>query len=247
MPNAVIKSYAEKTGNSVEHVEAWWDEAKEQAAKKFKKKDKHFWAYVNGIVKRRAGVSEETSFKEFLMILSEFAKPEPDDEDLGSWKKLPYANEFVYYDISLVSMRQPGYGLQVKIAMEPYAANAESEFINDKTIAAHGKTADELGPQAKTLVLKWLDEHGTEPLHKAIRDWARETELFHSREDAIKKRSPTGLKLPPGYKIVAGEHKGTRFVKTPDNWLIPNQGINDYESDQDLIDNLYYWLEKQKG
>lgn len=69
MPNAVIKSYAEKTSNSVEHVEAWWDEAKEQAGKKFKKKDKRFWAYVNGIVKRRAGLSEETTFKEFSQLL----------------------------------------------------------------------------------------------------------------------------------------------------------------------------------
>ena len=68
MPNAVIKSYAEKIGKSVEHVEAWWDEAKEQASKKFKKKDKHFWAYVNGIVKRRAGLSEETTFKDFILL-----------------------------------------------------------------------------------------------------------------------------------------------------------------------------------
>lgn len=53
MPNAVVKSYAKETGKSVEHVEAWWEEAKEQALKKFKKSDPRFWAYVNGIVEKR--------------------------------------------------------------------------------------------------------------------------------------------------------------------------------------------------
>ena len=68
MPNAVVKSYAEKTGKSVEHVEKWWEEAKEQASKKFKKKSKNFWAYVNGIVKRRAGLSEELTFKDYMLL-----------------------------------------------------------------------------------------------------------------------------------------------------------------------------------
>jgi len=53
MPNALVKSYAKETGKSVEHVEQWWDEAKEQALKKFKKSDPRYWAYVNGIVEKR--------------------------------------------------------------------------------------------------------------------------------------------------------------------------------------------------
>lgn len=53
MPNALVKKYAQETGKSVEHVERWWDEAKESAAKKFKKSDPRFWAYVNGIVEKR--------------------------------------------------------------------------------------------------------------------------------------------------------------------------------------------------
>lgn len=66
MPNAVVKSYAEKTGKSVEHVERWWKEAEEQAKKKFKKKSPRYWAYVNGIVKRRAGLDEALTFKELI-------------------------------------------------------------------------------------------------------------------------------------------------------------------------------------
>ena len=66
MPNAVVKSYAEKTGKSPEHIEGWWKDAEEEAKKKFKKKSPRYWAYVNGIVKRRAGLSEELTFKELI-------------------------------------------------------------------------------------------------------------------------------------------------------------------------------------
>jgi hypothetical protein len=68
MPNAVVKSYAEKTGKSAEHIEGWWKEAEQQAKKKFKKKGPRFWAYVNGIVKRRAGLSEQTTFGEYMLL-----------------------------------------------------------------------------------------------------------------------------------------------------------------------------------
>ena len=66
MPNAVVKSYAKKTGKSAEHIERWWKEAEAEAKKKFKKKSPRFWAYVNGIVKRRAGLDEALTFKELL-------------------------------------------------------------------------------------------------------------------------------------------------------------------------------------
>lgn len=53
MPSALVKSYAKETGKSVAHVERWWDEAKEQALKKFPDKGPSYWAYVNGIVEKR--------------------------------------------------------------------------------------------------------------------------------------------------------------------------------------------------
>lgn len=70
MPNAIVKSYAEKSGKSVDHVEAWWDAAKKQAMEKFGKKGPKFWSYVNAIVRRRAGLSENLSFKEYLMLVN---------------------------------------------------------------------------------------------------------------------------------------------------------------------------------
>lgn len=66
MPNAVVKKYAEKTGKSVAEVEKVWDEAKEQTKDKFKEDDPSFWAYVNGIVKKRLGLSESIQLIEFI-------------------------------------------------------------------------------------------------------------------------------------------------------------------------------------
>lgn len=79
MPNAVVKSYAKKIGKSAAHVEEWWEEAKEQAAKKFKKGSPRYWAYVNGIVKRRAGLDEALTFKELLDNMDLIQEEEGDD------------------------------------------------------------------------------------------------------------------------------------------------------------------------
>jgi hypothetical protein len=74
MPNAVVKAYAKETGKSAEHIERWWKEAEEEASKKFKKSDRRYWAYVNGIVEKRGKLVhgkknegiEVLTFKEFL-------------------------------------------------------------------------------------------------------------------------------------------------------------------------------------
>jgi hypothetical protein len=67
MPNNVVKSYATKTKKSVATVEKYWDEAKASAEKAIGKKGPRFWAYVNGIVKKRLGLAESAlTFKEFV-------------------------------------------------------------------------------------------------------------------------------------------------------------------------------------
>jgi hypothetical protein len=63
MPVPQLKSFAEKSGKSLETVEGYWEEAKEAAEKKFKTESPQYWAYVSGIVKKRCGLRE--SFKEF--------------------------------------------------------------------------------------------------------------------------------------------------------------------------------------
>lgn len=68
MPNALIKSYAEKTGKSVDTVEGYWEEAKESAKEKFGKVSPKFYAYANAIVQKRLGIHEAVSFKQFLML-----------------------------------------------------------------------------------------------------------------------------------------------------------------------------------
>lgn len=58
MPNAVVKSYAKKSGKSVEAVEKMWDEAKVSAHKAHPdwKDGDRLYAYVNGTVAKRLGL-----------------------------------------------------------------------------------------------------------------------------------------------------------------------------------------------
>lgn len=70
MPNAVIKSFADQAEVSVAKAEGYWDWAKEQADKKFKKKGPSYWAYVNALTQRRLGLKEDgkITFAQFLVF-----------------------------------------------------------------------------------------------------------------------------------------------------------------------------------
>lgn len=72
MPNAVIKSFADKARVPVGEVEKLWDETKVEALKKFKSETAAFWAYVNKTVQYKLGLvkeevsSSKTSFRDFI-------------------------------------------------------------------------------------------------------------------------------------------------------------------------------------
>lgn len=59
MPTPYIKSVSDKTGKSVKELEKLWDKAKEIALKDRKESDKDFYAYVTGIFKKMAGITQE--------------------------------------------------------------------------------------------------------------------------------------------------------------------------------------------
>jgi hypothetical protein len=173
--------------------------------------------------------------------LNEFARSPGDDEDTGDWNKVSFKGETVYYIVSQASFN-PGYGLQVKIALRPRAVNAESEFVHDKSIDLKGKNPSQVDDEAIKLVFKYLNKHGTDALAKAMKDWQAATDEYETSRNAKLSKARTGMKtLPKGYTIVDGPKKGFRFVKTPDGRLIPNQGVNAYKTEQDIIDNFYAW------
>ncbi len=61
MPNNIVKSFAEKTGKSVEAVEKLWDQAKIIAKKEYPKVDvdsEQFFKIVTGILKNSLGLKE---------------------------------------------------------------------------------------------------------------------------------------------------------------------------------------------
>jgi hypothetical protein len=81
MPTAVMKSFADQAEVPVSKVEGYWDWAKEQADKKFKKKGPSYWAYVNALTQRRLGLREAdqpVSFKDFLVLESDKYSVQPE-------------------------------------------------------------------------------------------------------------------------------------------------------------------------
>jgi hypothetical protein len=64
MPVPLIKHLARETNKSVAEVEGMWEAAKEQADKKFKERDDHYWAYVVAVTKRKAGVKDDSGNQE---------------------------------------------------------------------------------------------------------------------------------------------------------------------------------------
>lgn len=61
MPVKALKAYAEESGKSMAEVEKAWAEAKEEADKKFKKKDLHYWAYVNATTRAKLGLKKQSA------------------------------------------------------------------------------------------------------------------------------------------------------------------------------------------
>ncbi|MEM2159597.1 MAG: hypothetical protein QXN55_01430 [Candidatus Nitrosotenuis sp.] len=67
MPNAVVKSFARKSGKSIKDVEKIWDETKKEVKDRFKDENPFFWAYVNKVVQKKLGISESHTLSSFLL------------------------------------------------------------------------------------------------------------------------------------------------------------------------------------
>jgi len=84
MPAPVLKSFAKKSGKSIETLEKYWNEAKTSAREKgLEPGSDRFFAFVTAIVKRRAGLSE--SLEEFWgwildTVLNEYDLMEQDED-----------------------------------------------------------------------------------------------------------------------------------------------------------------------
>lgn len=116
MPAATVKSYAQKSGKSVSTVEKYWEAAKKSAdaAWKGKKKDEHYWAYVSGIVKKRCGLTESVTFKEFVELSFDNPEaelwqpeaavdPEPEGSDYGTFISCIFAARDKAHELHLAS------------------------------------------------------------------------------------------------------------------------------------------------
>lgn len=117
--------------------------------------------------------------------LFEFAQTprnDGDDDDLHNWKKIFFNGENVFYRTSLVSFNKKDYGLQIQLAVIPRANNAESVFVHRRELHVFGKSADIADSMAEKLAFAWLAANGTDELHKAKRDWDKDTDAFNKSQ-----------------------------------------------------------------
>jgi len=81
MPAPVLKSFAKKSGKSIEELERFWNEAKKAATEKGLEKDSpQFFAFVTAIVKKRAGLDE--SLEEFWGWVLDTILNEQEEEEI---------------------------------------------------------------------------------------------------------------------------------------------------------------------
>lgn len=61
MPVAALKKFAEQSGKTLAEAEQAWEEAKEQADKRFhgKIKQDQYWAYVTATTKYKLGLEDD--------------------------------------------------------------------------------------------------------------------------------------------------------------------------------------------
>lgn len=65
MPANIVKSFADKSGKSIQEVEKLWNKAKAVAADEGQKEN---YAFITGILKKMLGLNESETFKEFLIM-----------------------------------------------------------------------------------------------------------------------------------------------------------------------------------
>lgn len=197
MPTPQLKKYAEKSGKSLEEIESYWEEAKEQAGKKFKHGTPQFWAYVSGIVKRRAGLKESLTFGDFVLMELLDTKFDIDDSDIHQ------------HDSDLISFRKTIDGHVMEFYASEYKGGWDIEFSEIQKDSAGKEHANyELtnnGNPTKVLsfvmaaikkLIKMKDPHS---LHFSAKKKDR------SRADVYEKMFRRNL---PGWEIIRDNDRG---------------------------------------
>lgn len=133
MPTPMMKKYADEAGCSLEHVEKLWAQAKDIAGEKFKKRDGHFWAYVNSIVRKGLKLKESMTFKEFIELeLSNEPGPEiPGDEAIPN-EECPVHAQLATLVKSLFTARDAAH--IVHLATDSYAAHKALNELYDALV-----------------------------------------------------------------------------------------------------------------
>lgn len=166
MPNNIVKSFAQKSGKSVEEVEKLWDKIKKGVAEGgTSESDPDFYKFVTGRLKKALGLSEET-FMKFTKYLIEDEDEKKDSAEATLKKKLKGAeNEDTSKGKKKKDVKKPS---DDKEEVEENCSGRKKKMKEALTLEAEdakGKSGKEVAD----------DDEGTPQEHLAlIIDWIEE-------------------------------------------------------------------------
>lgn len=135
-------------------------------------------------------------------------------------EQIKFEGRAVYFEVSPCSWMNVGYGLQVKISSkEKPACNAESIFINDKTVSGISEMPEETRDEyARHAVIEYLKANGIAPLDAAVTNWAAAQAKYAEEDKKIAAREVQE----------AAKRKAEGYTHKVELWIHPRNG-SDYQ------------------
>lgn len=139
---------------------------------------------------------------------------------------LSHEGRAVHVEVSPCSSMYAPYGLQVRLALEPKAANAEAIFLNEPTIScrdARGPLdAAALRELAEATAQRWLAKNGIAPIQRAADEWAKASAKYEAEAKVEAAREKAHLERTIA---IRKKHGFTHRIVA---WIHPKRGGDDY-------------------
>jgi hypothetical protein len=168
MPNAVLQSFAKKTGKSLDTLEKYWNVAVKEAEKTFNKKQKDFtdkqYAFVTGMVKNMAGIKESRELTKKFLESKKSAKQFIEDltgattttSDIADTAKQPIVSkQYKKDEEDLIKEEVPDYTDDDIIYQDDSLVITDDDVISNDEIVPNGYT---------TYTIDGLDDYDTEDI-----------------------------------------------------------------------------------
>jgi len=137
MPETALKNMADDSNKSLKTIKKYWDEAKKAAADQgFKESEDRFWAYVMGIVKKRAGIKESADILSMVnnhsgYRLKKIIENFPDKENIkATWESCKDQARILQKNKSLTNEQTIRYAVNILETVLGYNSLVEGDLVS---------------------------------------------------------------------------------------------------------------------